>query len=337
MSQTAQSRTVESLGVAMRLARDDQPDSREFCRLSNSLYARKVTPAYYRWQFFQAPFPSLLAFATTADERLAGCYGIHLRDVAPGGRPVGMALDIMVAPAFQGRGLFRALADFALAEAGRHEPSAVYVMANERAHGAHVHGLGWTEVGVLCDHVGPTAQAAQRAPSSVSTTVVQEFSTEDEAFLEEVGRLHRAEARFHLERTPALLHWRLARNPRYAYQILRCGGAEGLHGFLALKTFRDPLTGETFGDIVDVIWRDDDPDVVRGLLLAGLAYFERLGVAQATTWLDASPLLGEVGRSLGFRPTTRRRYLSCQVVDQRRLWMEDPSRWSVSMLDTDLY
>jgi hypothetical protein len=171
----------------------------------------------------------------------------------------------------------------------------------------------------------------------VGTTVVQEFSPEDEVFLREVGRQHRAAACLRLERTPAFLHWRLRRNPRYAYQVLRCRGAEGLHGWLTLKTFRDPLSGETSGDIMDVIWREDDPHVARGLLLSGLAYFERLGIAQATTWLDGNPLLAEVGRSLGFRPTPRRRYLSCRATDQRLVWMEDLSRWSVSMLDTDLY
>ncbi|MHC4176727.1 MAG: GNAT family N-acetyltransferase [Planctomycetota bacterium] len=337
MSQALQTSTVESLGVTMRLARDDEQDSRRFCRLSNSLYARKVTPAYYHWQFFQTPFPSLLAFATTADDQLAGCYGIHLRDAAPGQQPVGMALDIMVAPAFQGRGLFRALADFALAEAGRRGPSAVYVMANERARGAHVRGLGWAEVGVLWDYVGPTTHATRRSPRDVSTTAVQGFSAEDERFLLEVGRLRRSERRFYVERTPGFLQWRSARNPRYTYQILRCCGRQAVHGFLVVKTFRDPVTGHTFGDIIDVIWRDDHTDVLRALLLAGLAYFEQLGVAEVTTWLYTNPLLGEVGGSLGFRPTTRRRYLSCRVIDQQQLWMEDPARWSVSMLDTDLY
>jgi len=324
-------------GLSCRLARNDEDDSARFCRLSNALYARKVDGAYYRWQFFNTPFPSVLSFVTTEDGELAGCYGFHVRRWAATGEQIGMSLDIMVAPRYQGRGVFRALTDFAMERIRSYRPVAVYVMANRRAEEAHVHGLGWKRVNAFADWVCATSGASGVGGQGIEMVPVRNISAEDEEFVEMAGRLRDEQGLFSLARWPGFIEWRFARSPRYSYHIFRCELRGRLLGFLALKTFRDSVTGKAFGDVVDVIWAENDARVLGEMLQSALRYFYVKQVEEAVTCLQTNTVVGGSGRGLGFRRTARQRYVCLKALDERYRWLEDPRRWFVTMADTDLY
>src|SRR5581483_3286487 len=260
----------QSLDLAFRVAQDVPEDAEAFCALSNTLYSRQVKSAYYRWQFFQTPFPTVLVFATVHDGQLAGCYGIQVRDSSMGRRSVAMALDIMVAPPFQGRGLFRKLAEYAQAQVLPYRPALIYVMANERADAAHVKGLGWQRIQVLNDAVRSTAGAAAHLTGSVVGTAIQSFSAADGDFLSQIAPRNGAEKAVRLARGARDLQWRLLDNPRYAYQVIRCTASDQCVGFLVLKVFCDPVTGAVYGDIIDVIQRGDDRAIVSDMLALAL-------------------------------------------------------------------
>jgi GNAT superfamily N-acetyltransferase len=337
MLQLIHSDVQDRLGLSFRRARNEEADARAFCRMSNSLYARKVNSRYYRWQFFETPFPTLLAFATTNDGELAGCYGIQLRNSTLGHHSLGMALDIMVAPAYQGKGLFRPLANYARQQVETPGPALLYVMANQRAHRAHVHGLGWTSVQVLNDYVRSTAGSSTLLRGHLVTSEVRQFNFADRRFLEDLESKVGAAFSIRVSRSVPDLQWRLFENPRYAYKVLRCTVASRLVGFLALKTFRNPESGAVSGDIVDVLWQDDDPELLEQLLLAGLVEFESQGIAEATSWFYTNTILDAAGHALGFRQIHRPRYFSSSILNPENTWQTEANHWRISMLDTDIY
>jgi hypothetical protein len=123
----------------------------------------------------------------------------------------------------------------------------------------------------------------------------------------------------------------------YRYDIFYAKRGSTIFGYLVLKVFEDPSTGERFGDIVDLLWMEDDPAALRGMLSFALSYFYSLGLPQVTMWLQTNTILDEVGRSVGFRATEQKRYFCCKVLDPAYSWLEDSKRWYITMVDAEIY
>jgi hypothetical protein len=242
------------------------------------------------------------------------------------------ALDIMVAPEYQGKGVFRALAEFAVAQISLHQPVALWVMANERADGAHVQGLGWKRINVLVSYDCDTPVFG----SPLRKFDLEECQSLDEATLS-VIMPKRKPPLISTERSPEFLNWRLARNPWYSYSMFVVRRQGQPLGYMALKVFRDLQTRQTFGDIVDLCWAEDDPNMLAEMLRFALAYFRGQGINKATTWLQTNTVLDQVGREVGFVETPQKRYFCCKVLDERYSWLEDPSRWFITMADSEVY
>ena len=319
-------------GLTLRLARNDIGDGSRFCELFNSLYLRHVNVNYYRWQFFDTPFPSQLSMAITRDGELAGCYGFHVLRSVPADTRIAWALDIMVAPRFQGEGVFRALAEFAIAQVLLHRPIALCVMANQRADGAHVHGLGWHRVNVLTTFVCSTS-------SSLSNPVKLQFSQCDDFEGHAVPSIlaQRDMSLASTLRSTQFLDWRFVSNPWRSHDLFIARRREEPFGYLALKKFQDPRTGQAFGDIVDLRWSDDDPEALAEMLRFALGHFHAQGVQQAAMWLQTNTLLDQIGCDLGFVETEQKRYFCCKVLDEHYKWLEDPKRWFITMADSEIY
>ncbi len=286
---------------------------------------------------FDTPHPSVLSFAMSQDKELIGCYGFHLFSFGRAGHRAALALDIMVTPQFQGKGVFRALANFAMQQTQAHNPVVYYVMANSRADGAHVHGLGWHRVNVFTDYVCRTGLASPLLPKEMEFIPCGSFTPEVANFLTRLDELRTTHNLFSISRSPQFLQWRFLRNPRYSYRFFLCKLRGSLYGYVVLKEFCDPLTNNSFGDIVDLYWAEDDLEALADMLRFALHYFHRQGIQQATMWLQTNRVLDRVGRDLGFKPTERQRYLCCKIVDDEYRWLEDRQRWFLTMADSEVY
>lgn len=297
--------------VEFRLARRDDHDAEAFCDLSNSLYARKVAPPYFFWQFHDGPNTPALATAWDGG-RMVGAYGVHVcpADATRPGRA--MTLDNMVAEDFQGRGLVRDLASMALDHAQANGAQAVCVVANARSLRAHQRHFGWSLWATLRDW-----QATGADPRSGA--MVQPIETPDEALAARRDRVFYA-------RTLPYLAWRTQTNPRYRYQWVEAHDGGRRLGQACTKLFRDPTTGEGFGDVVALHPEADDDT---GALLAAV---RRWFAGQSVETVVLYPV-GEreeaVCASLGFEPTARERF----VVGRG----DRPAGLDWGMLDVDVY
>jgi len=324
--------------IRFRPARRDAADAERFCALSNSLYARLVDTAYYEWQFFDTPFPSLLLLALDAEERLAGTYGFQLREAGLAGARIGWAIDIMVAPAHQKQGLFRALASAARREIERFGPLGLCVMANQRAAPAHVHGLGWRSPAAVANFACPTAAAGKgnghRGP--VEMQPIERFLHNDQ-WPDRWECPPEARPKLFTARTARLLDWRWLDCPRYRYRAFAAMAGDRPAGYLVLKLFPDPGTGERLGDIVDLVWGQPGPEVVQAMLRFALEELRRMGAHRAVTWLETGTVLDEAGRRMGFEDTGQRRYFCCLPLRPEGDPMTEASRWFLTMIESEVY
>lgn len=314
------------------VARNDAADAGRFCALFNSLYARRVDEDYYRWQFFSPPFPSKLAMAIGENGTLVGCYGFHVIPAAQEGTRIAWALDIMVAPPYQGKGVFRSLAAFAAQQVIPSLPIALCVMANQRADRAHNDGLGWRRVMAISNFVCQTS-CAPTPSQDFEFHLHEDF---DAAALASIGAQQTTALTSNL-RSAEYLRWRFVTNPWYRYSLLLVSFRGRPFGYLVLKTFRNPQTGAASGDIVDVIWSQDHQKGLSEMLGIALRYFRDSGLSEACVWLQTNTMLDQVGRDLGFAETSQKRFFCAKILDEGCRYLEEPSRWFVTMSDAEIY
>lgn len=316
-------------GAELRPAGSTTDDAARFCELYNSLYKRRVDEAYYRWQFFDTPFPSTLSFAVAPDGELLGCYGMQVLRCEPAGKPAAWARDIMIVPRLQGRGLFRVLAGHAARGVLPYGPVALLIMANQRSERAHVGGLGWRLVRELVDFESGPARPERPKLELTSCGV---GNLEELAEVDARGGADRDLTRS--ARSPEFLDWRFRRNPLYSYDLMLARGEGRANGYLALKSFTDPASGAVFGDVVDVASSGAD---FGDLLEAARAYFRARGIGRVSTWLQTNTALDAAGAALGFTATGRRRYFCARVLDADHAHLADGGRWRITMADAEIY
>jgi hypothetical protein len=244
----------------------------------------------------------------------------------------------MLAPRFQKKGLFRTLASFAETQASMHGPVALCVMANERADGAHLHALGWHRINVFTTFSCSTLNASLTATDLIITPCetfdgcLSILNSAERGMENTIGK-----ELFSNRRSADYLNWRFLENPRYSYDLFIARRGDTAFGYLVLKVFVDPVTGHSFGDVVDILWIDDDHDALAEMLRFALSHFRTRGVPQTSMWLQTNSVLDGVGRELGFKETDQKRYFCCKVLDERYTWLEDPSRWFITMADSEVY
>jgi len=265
--------------VQYRLASKTDADADAFCALSNSLYARKVSPAYFNWQFFDNPSDPRLIFMCDGDE-VIGAFGLHL--VGAGADRRAMCLDIMIAKSAQGRGLIAGFARNAVWHAHEAGARSVGVVGNEKARQALSRHLGWTLVRTIRAH-----EISAEALPGVSGGTWQT--------LEDVPARLPAAAGFYPRNRDTLV-WRTRLNPRYPYVWLEADEA-----FAVVKLFRDPASDRCYGDVLDIFAEDVSPDTYRRHLLIFCGALKTMGATTLST-IPAKESQARTLEAAGFAP-----------------------------------
>lgn len=292
-------------------------DATAFCALSNSLYARPVNEDYYRWQFFQCPFPSLLNIAVDENDELVGTYCLHVQN------GVAWVLDIMVSPKFQRQGIFRQLVDFGFENLKQYDAKAIVVMANEKAERACVTGLGWKRINTFLTAFATPEKSERFTLEYEKINNFPEISLPTDLFSN--------------SRTSAYQNWRFIENARYNYDIFAAHKNGNLFGYVVLKIFRDPVSNQAFGDIVDIIWAENDRESIADLLRFSLNHFAEQKVGNAAMWLQSNTLLDNVGLEIGFKQSAQPRYFCGKALQKDFEYLEESDQWFINMADSEVY
>jgi GNAT superfamily N-acetyltransferase len=309
--------------------------------LSNSIYARKITVEYVYWQFFDCAFPAQLLLALDG-KAICGYYGIQVFPLRIGSdkRSIARALDVMVLPDFRKRGIFSRLELKSLSAVSNFHPISHIVFANALGFQAWSR-RGWSlikEITTYCCETSPAPRGINMMRYQASAVSIRQCAY----FGPEIDQVWKRFCGGHpelvgIERGSLYLNWRFAHNPRYRYHLFTVERASSPVGYLVLKVFRDPLTGESYGDIVDLMWSEDSEELLVTMLSFALSYFHSQGVAQAATWLESDTLLSQVGKQLGFKETGQKRYFCCKIMDERYTWLNKPACWFITMADSEVF
>lgn len=312
--------------MRIRLARNDPRDAKGFCALSNSLYTRRVNEAYYIWQFFACPFPSLLFLAVDDTDTPVGSYGIHLQG------HVAWVLDMMVSPTLQRQGVFRQLAAFGSLTLTQHDLGAIVVLANEVGDRACINALGWRRINTIFTYTATPDDLPDPGRGAL------EFERVNHCFsCDPIITMARTKTPTANTRSVEYLNWRFIDNTRYPYEVFVAHKHAQPFGYLVLKLFHDPVTGLTCGDLVDILWVEDDKEALAAMLRFSLARFRVLNAASAAMWLQTNTVLDEVGLGVGFHRSEQRRLFSGKALKDRFNYIEEPRNWFLNMCDSEVY
>jgi len=310
-------------------------DSARFVELFNSIYARKISSTYYYWRFFNTPLEATLLFAFKQNE-LVGACGYNLLIIKNGSTLIRNALlvDMMVSAEHRGIGLVFSRLNHEVENAARQGGAkCLYLFPNQRGAGAWLATEGWVRITQM------TTCVCETRPSKKNLNIdIREVSCFDHEVdtISDVFSYYYPSLTF-TKRDAQFLNWRFVENPVYNYSIhvVHLNGV--IFGYLVLKVFRDPITGKTFGDIVDILWSDDNSNMIFYMLEFALDYFYNQGIKQVATWLQTNTILDEIGYDIGFKDTEQKRDFCYKPLDQNYIGLKDPENWFIKLSDSEVY
>ena len=320
--------------ISIRRGTDDPNDGVKFVELFNSIYARQITPAYYSWRFCDESSKGTVLFAHE-QEHLAGVCGYHLCTMSGSSSfQTGLVVDMMVETRHRGTGLIFARLNLEVEDSVRRSGAkAVFLFPNSRGASAWLADRTWKQLAQMTTYVCDTRSAS--LDPSLDIQLVSRFGVWVDGLVNAFQRNHPGLS--FVRRGADYLNWRFVANPVYHYDLFQVHYRNELFGYLALKVFRDQKTGQRVGDIVDLLWAEDAPDALAEMLRFALRYFYVQDVPQAATWLQTNTILDDVGRDLGFAETGQKRSFCCKAHDEQFKSLEDPRRWFITMVDSEIY
>ena len=139
--------------IVYRIA--EESDIPQLVNLINSQYSRKKAAEYFRWQYFDSFYPSVVMCAFM-EESVIGMFGLQKRKLSDGVN-AGQAIDLLVDPAWRGKGVF--------AELGVHASGSfkdldlLCVFPNLNGKNACEKSLHWKTIGKIDSLVLPSSDA----------------------------------------------------------------------------------------------------------------------------------------------------------------------------------
>ncbi|MBD3409231.1 MAG: GNAT family N-acetyltransferase, partial [Ignavibacteriales bacterium] len=162
--------------------RDAEPrDIPELKRLMNSQYARKKDDPYFRWQYFEGAFPTVVKCAFE-EGRLVGMFGLQRR-ILNSGAVAAQAIDLLVDPAMRGKGVFGKLGELAFAK--WNDVDLFCVLPNLNGMRASERSLKWKTIAKIDTLLVEPDKAISRADEPFEEgddTALEGFAFDDEIF-----------------------------------------------------------------------------------------------------------------------------------------------------------
>jgi len=286
-------------------------DIPQFVSLMNSQYSRKKGETYFLWQYFNSYYPAVLMCAT-ANDKIIGMFGLQKKKLNNRAN-VGQALDILVAPEWRGKGIFKELGGKAIHYF--QDVDLLCVFANLGGKKASEKSLGWKTL----DKINSMWIHPEDIKNVSGST------------LESVPKLEKTFCRF--EYSPEIRNWRYNQHPDYKYYTISQTSGE----FAVTKIFTDPDTSQSFGDIVDFECDLNDKVILKELFLRASLHLRERGVVAVTTWALPHTPLREVLESIGFTELQKERYFCVKVLNPQYEYLSNISSWHLVEADAEIY
>lgn len=324
---------VWDLTAGWTIRRGERADADAFVSLYNETYPKQITAEYYLWQFFSESQPAVCLLAQNG-EQVGACYGARLLRYCLGAdREVALGVDLVLSPAARNTGLFWRLEEEMLAAIVSHGAAWIYAAPNDAAYGPRVRELGWKRLPEK--HTFLAATSAVPPSSGLSFRRIARFGAEADRINSGFQAGHPDVIMAH--RDSQYLNWRFCDSPWNHYDVYIAERWGVPFGYVVTKVYEDSCGGQIIGDIVDMLWREEDPDGLTEMLRFSLAHFHSIGVATAAMWLETGTALDLAGVAAGFVQSAQNRHFCWRTVSTTAGCGPDVGRWFLTMADSERF
>ncbi len=301
--------TTMTREITFRLAtRSDIP---EVVALMNAQYAIKKKETYFLWQYFDTVYPTILMCAF-ADDNLIGMFGLQKRKLNIG-LTAGQAIDLLIAPEWRNKGLFRKLGEKAFQYFT--DLDLFCVLPNVNGKIACEKVFGWKTLA----KIDSMCLKSERIPHQIPDETVRQEVKPTKPF---VG--------FHYD--AKVMEWRFCRNPQYMYSHITVDNRSAI-----TKIFTYPVSGKRFGDIVYFSCDLNESKLLSTLFLKATEYLKSQGIENITTWALPHMPPYPVLKSLGFEDMPQERYFCVKVLNKKHEYLYDFVSWHLVQADAEIY
>lgn len=289
-------------------------------RLHNCLFTVPKPEAFFLWESFEYISPVFIMGAFCGDE-LIGTFGIQKRALESG-LVCGQAHWPVVNPMWQGKSIFSKLTRIVMDQFADLDLAFNFFPARakvpvEKSLGMKMFDTPEMVLSSLDKFENPGVTVS---PASANT-IFRRFE-------------RRHQNIFMFKNTQKYRLWRYARNPFYAYEIAEIDTGE----YAIIKNFIDPVTKDTYGDIVDIGCDHSDREKIRKLVLGACWRLKAQGMANITVWAMPNTELREVVEEIGFRESERGKYyFGLKVLKAEHEYLYDFSKWQLQQCDSQKY
>jgi hypothetical protein len=282
--------------------------------LMNSQYARKKDDKYFLWQYFDSCYPTISMCAFDGP-RLIGMFGLQERTLE-GDIHAGQAIDSIVSSDWRRKGVITLLGKEAFHSFKNMDM--LFSLPNQHWKAVCEKAFGWKSIGKI-DSVILRGHALKNVSRKAGVTNPATY------------RRNSPRARFAYNAETRT--WRFDQRPEYTYFYVRLTDEV----FAITKIFTDPLTGVSYGDIVDFKCDLDNYRLLEQLFVKSCEYLLNTGVENITTWALPRTTLHDVTASLGFVDMPQERYFCVRVINPEYEYLYDLSNWHLVQADVEIY
>jgi len=289
-------------------------------RLFNSLFVVQHPEAFFLWQSFEYLSPVLIMGAFHGDE-LIGTFGIQKRTLENGlvcGRANWPAVHSM----WQGKSIFSELTRRVMSQFG--DLDLIFNFYPVRARGPVENSLGMK--------MFDTPEMVLSSPGEFENPDVTVSRASANTIFRRIER--RKQNMFMFKNTQEYRSWRYARHPVYVYEVIEINTGE----YAVIKNFIDPVTKDTYGDIVDIECDHNDREKIKRLILGACWRLRAQGMANLTIWAMPNTKLREVVEEIGFNEGERGKYyFGLKVLNAQHDYLYNFPKWRLQQCDSVKY
>ncbi|MFH0892348.1 MAG: GNAT family N-acetyltransferase [Candidatus Falkowbacteria bacterium] len=268
--------------------------------LMNSQYARKKDENYFQWQFFHSYLPTALVVAETQN-KIIGMFGLQKKTLS-NNIIAGQLIDLLVTPNFRGQGVFEKMAETAFSSFN--DLQILMVLPNEKGMRACNSKL----------NLKPIAKIDNLVLEKKNYKPLKDSNDTKKKFISFV-------------KSEDYLNWRYRKHPDYEYEFPK----EDDGKTAVIKIFRDPISGNSVGDIVDFY------DVGGELPIKGIETLFSCGLSVIYTWALPHTNLFKYLIQAGFTTHEQPRYFSLKILDNKFDYLYNIKEWEIFPGDAELY
>lgn len=291
--------------------------------LFHVVFGTSMSEAFWRWRYLDHPAGGPLIALAWDGDRLAAHYAACRAPLLVDGlsRPAALSMTTMTHPDYRGQGLLERTASVLYAQMAEDGMHAVWGFPNRNVNVPRRRKLGWKAVADI-----PVMARDIRPGEVFPQAILTETDRIDARFDSVLSKPEGLQG----DRRAELLSWRIDRNPVNRYLILTLPSSDGLDGYAILK----PYGGDQF-DLVLMAAGDDQ--AFTDLIAGSLAAAQVRGARRVNCWsLPQDPARIALERA-GFGATAPVTYFGGRVLCGDDTGFDDPRRWRIAMIDSDIY